>query len=74
MTLKLATHHDFGVQVCQALGLEPSTVHSITLSCDLADGGAAHVEVHGFVPADAVDDLAVVTRKFLLIDAEQVGL
>jgi hypothetical protein len=70
--LKLATHADFGVQICKALGLEPETVSRIVLGCDCQDGGVAYVDVTWYVPADSVDGIADVVDRYYLIHAASI--
>ena len=73
MTVKLASHADFGVEVCKALGLEPSTVRHLTIECDVADGGIVHVEIEGFAPADAVEGITGEVSKYYLVAAESIA-
>ena len=60
----VATGNTLGTAICEAIGIDPTTVHTMTLDMNVTR--AARLTTIGFVDTDAVDGIAEAVRCYTL--------
>lgn len=66
--MAIATPREIGVAVCDALGLDPANVESVTIKLTATD--AARVEVVRFVTDDDGKKLNAVLKRYTLTESD----